>query len=678
MNQEVSVNRAGNIRNHSHLWRHITQDEYILDIVENGLKLNFKDEVPSNSPFEHKLSARDSDTISREISKLLDKGVITISKYENNDFFSSLFVRPKKDGKFRTILNLKQLNSECDTYHFKMESMKHVVNMITPGCYLASLDIRDAFYSVPIFDKHKRFLKFSWKGIVYQFEVMPNGYVDAMRVFTKVLKPVFAYLRERGHSSVIYVDDSLLKGDSYQECLENIEITKQLLEDLGFYVHYDKSVLIPTRKIVFLGFDIDTVNMTVSLTVEKKQKIKDYCIKLLTKSTVSIREVAKLLGNIAASFEGVEHGRLFFRNLEHDKIISLKTAKGNFEAVCQISEEGRRDIEWWRDNIIHASKSLYPIPEVDYTIFTDASNDGWGINNEKETVNNRWSEEETEMHINERELKAVHLAVLSFRRDITSKKHVRVMSDNSTAIAYINNKGGCKSRVCNKLSQDIWQFCISHKVHISAAHIPGIHNVIADKASRQFIDSAEWMLDPKIFDLLCREFGVPDIDLFATSMNKQLDRYVSWKPDPYSENIDAMSVPWNNYYCYIFPPFSMMWPILRKIRQQSNKALVIAPLWPTQTWFTSLLQLAIHQPIIISSKHLKLPGTKKMHPLCQKMKLIAVCCSKSLAEQQNFRAKHPKYCQLHGGNEHIASMRRPLKDSQSFVVKGTLISGRRL
>ena len=192
--------------------------------------------------------------------------------------------------------------------------------MITPGCYLASLDIRDAFYSVPIFYKHKSLLKFSWRGIAYQFEVMLNEYVDAMRIFTKILKPVFANLRERGHSSVIYVDDSLLKGDSYQECLENIVATNKLLEGLGFYVHYGKSVLSPTQRIVFLGFEIDTVNMTVSLTAEKKQKIKDYCNKLLNKTEITIREVAKLLGNIAASFEGVEHGRLYFRNLERDKI----------------------------------------------------------------------------------------------------------------------------------------------------------------------------------------------------------------------------------------------------------------------------------------------------------------------------------------------------------------------
>ena len=124
--QEVSVMQAGNIKNHSQSWRQITQDQYILDIVENGLKLNF-DDIPSNVPFEHKLSTRDTDIISGEINKLLQKGVITKSTYKENDFFSSFFVRPKKDGNFRTILNLKQLNLECDTYHFKMESMKQLL-----------------------------------------------------------------------------------------------------------------------------------------------------------------------------------------------------------------------------------------------------------------------------------------------------------------------------------------------------------------------------------------------------------------------------------------------------------------------------------------------------------------------------------------------------------------------
>ena len=121
---------------------------------------------------------------------------------------------PSRKGSFRTILSFKYLNEESFTYHFKMETIKQVIHMITPNCYLASLDIKNAFYTVPIYEQHKKYLKFLNTGILYQFEVMPNGYLDAMRVFTKILKPPFACLREQDHSSVIYVDDSLLAGDT--------------------------------------------------------------------------------------------------------------------------------------------------------------------------------------------------------------------------------------------------------------------------------------------------------------------------------------------------------------------------------------------------------------------------------------------------------------------------------
>ena len=100
------------------------------------------------------------EVISNEICKLQDNEVISKSYFLEGDFFSSLFVRPKKDNTYRTILNLKYLNAECDTYHFKNESVKQVIHMITPGCFLASLVIRDAFYSIPIHLEHRKFLKF--------------------------------------------------------------------------------------------------------------------------------------------------------------------------------------------------------------------------------------------------------------------------------------------------------------------------------------------------------------------------------------------------------------------------------------------------------------------------------------------------------------------------------------
>ena len=86
--------------------------------------------------------------------------------------------------------------------------------------------------------------------------------------------------------------------------------------------------------------------------------------------------------------------------------------------------------------------------------------------------------------------------------------------------------------IMNDLAVEVWEFCNKMNVHISAAHIPGKHNILADIASREFHDAAEWMIPHSVFEKLVKAFGLPDIDLFATRLNHQLPTYVSWLPDP--------------------------------------------------------------------------------------------------------------------------------------------------
>ena len=86
----------------------------------------------------------------------------------------------------------------------------------------------------------------------YKFLDMPNGYSDAMQIFTKILKPVFGHLHNQGHISVIFVDDSYLQGDTKHEHMNNINATIDLLSSLGFSIHTGKTVLIPTQKTEFL------------------------------------------------------------------------------------------------------------------------------------------------------------------------------------------------------------------------------------------------------------------------------------------------------------------------------------------------------------------------------------------------------------------------------------------
>ena len=92
--------------------------------------------------------------------------------------------------------------------HFKMDTIWTVIQMMTPGCYMASIDLKDGDHSVHIDDQHQKYLKFSWKDNLYQFTCFPNGLAFCPRKFTKLLKPVYSTLRMKGHLSVGYVDDS--------------------------------------------------------------------------------------------------------------------------------------------------------------------------------------------------------------------------------------------------------------------------------------------------------------------------------------------------------------------------------------------------------------------------------------------------------------------------------------
>ena len=79
---------------------------------------------------------------------------------EEDGFMSSIFTREKRDGSYRMILNLKQLNKHIEYEHFIMESVQSVLNIIRPNCWMASVDLKDAFYTVPIQPDHQKFLKF--------------------------------------------------------------------------------------------------------------------------------------------------------------------------------------------------------------------------------------------------------------------------------------------------------------------------------------------------------------------------------------------------------------------------------------------------------------------------------------------------------------------------------------
>jgi len=213
-----------------------------------------------------KLSDMQTESVDLEIAQLLKKGVIQPSKHEAGEFISTIFTRPKKDGTHRMILNLKSFNANVTHHHFKMDNIWSAIRLMKPGCYMASIDLKDAYYTVPICKEHQKFLKFHWKGNLYQYVCFPNGLALCPRKFTKLLKPIFSILRQQGHISVAYIDDSWLTAENFTLYVRNVIDTTTLLDKVGFIIHPEKSVLLPTQTITFLGFVLNSTLMKVTLT----------------------------------------------------------------------------------------------------------------------------------------------------------------------------------------------------------------------------------------------------------------------------------------------------------------------------------------------------------------------------------------------------------------------------
>ena len=125
-------------------------------------------------------------------------------KSDNKQFFSTLFIRPKKDGGLRPIFNLKKMNSFTVYEHFKMEGFHMIKNILKPNDFLCKIDLKDAYICIPIHQTHRPYLRFRWGDPVMQYRSLPFGLVSGPRLFTKLMKPVVAILRRLGYTSTTF------------------------------------------------------------------------------------------------------------------------------------------------------------------------------------------------------------------------------------------------------------------------------------------------------------------------------------------------------------------------------------------------------------------------------------------------------------------------------------------
>lgn len=218
----------------------MTSDQFILQCIE-GYKISFHSTPSQNKqPSESVLSSEEEEKTKISIGQLVEKKAIFVCDHSNEEFLSPYFLREKPDGSDRFILNLKNLNKFIEPPHSKIEDVKTSLKMITRKCFMASIDLKDAYLLIPVENKYRKFLRFCFQQNLYEFTCMSFGLCTAPYTFTKILKPVVQKLRKEGIVLVIYLDDILIFAESENECTRRVMATQALLESLGFIINTKK------------------------------------------------------------------------------------------------------------------------------------------------------------------------------------------------------------------------------------------------------------------------------------------------------------------------------------------------------------------------------------------------------------------------------------------------------
>ena len=153
----------------------------------------------------------------------------------------------------------------------------------------------------------------------------------------------------------------------------------------------------------------------------------------------------------------------------------------------------------------------------------------------------------------------------------------------------------------------------------------------ADAESRKCEIRTEWKLDTTEFRNIIQHFSFSQkIDLFASRINKQLEKFVAYRPDPDAIAIDAFTIDWKGQKFYAFPPFSCINRVVQKIIADQATGILIVPDWPNQYWYPDLFKLSVAEPLSISSRcslH-QLPNQPdQTHPIWENLPLLACLLS---------------------------------------------------
>ena len=150
--------------------------------------------------------------------------------------------------------------------------------------------------------------------------------------------------------AIIFLDDLLIFGNTLEEILIACDSVIFLLQHLGFVINFKKCVLEPTQEIEFLGMIVNSKTMTLTLPLEKVQKIKNQCLEIYQAQEITLLELTRLLGTLASTIQAILPARLQFRYLQQQQISTLRKCV-SFMTKVKLNPLAKEELAWWIKNL---------------------------------------------------------------------------------------------------------------------------------------------------------------------------------------------------------------------------------------------------------------------------------------------------------------------------------------
>ena len=370
-----------------------------------------------------------------------------------------------------------------------------------------------------------------------------------------------------------------------------------LCQELGIRVNLMKSSLTPSQTIDYLGMRLQTCPFRVFPAPKRVLNLSSLIHYFSSFPLQPIPMWRQLLVVMSSMSPLVPGSRLRMRSLQLRLNVGARFLTDS-EAVSW-DDSYLEDLRWWSVASHLTVGHPLGIPQPDLSLFTDASDNGWGASLGDDHLSGLWNRDCSSYSINHRELLAVLYSVQGLLH-LLHGRSVSLYVDNTTALSYICKQGGTHSPALNAVAQAILRLCGSHQIRLLPQFIPGRLNVLADSLShRSQVLGSEWTLCRQAFREVLHCWPAT-VSLFATNLNHRLPIYFSPMPDPQSAGTDAMLQSWDGFQAYAFPPSRLLQRVLSKVRQSRGLELTLgAPFWLQHPWFPDLLELLVDLPFFL-------------------------------------------------------------------------------